>query len=1001
MGRSPVFALVLILPVLAVGDTDHWSLRPIVRPELPESTRGDWDLPLDRFVLARLEAAGLQPSPAADRATLIRRMSLVLCGLPPEPDDVEAFVQDTQPDAYEALIGRLLDSPNYGERWARHWLDVARFAETNGFETNTPRPNAWRYRDYVIRAFNEDLPFDRFVAEQVAGDVMGVDAATGFLVGGAYDTVLSPDVGLTLQQRQDELADMVNTTSTAFLGLTVACARCHDHKFDPITQTDYYAMQAIFAGVRHGERPLRTAHEAERLARVEDQRLAITALRAELDALPDASASGSARSALVIDDEATEHVTVLRTLTGYGTNPAGDGRGRQGDRGDPQRLPNISGGRYSWWNDVTDEDVIAYRPGVVGRHRLWLSWGAGWDTHATDAAYFLDVDGNLDTTEDRKLLATVDQQTFANGPHGPPHGPPNEPLWSGLLDVGVHDLAASDQIVLRAGSAGRPVTADVIVLEAAEPDSEAECALPRLRPGVSALVNEELITPILAHRLRFRVFSTNSEREPCLDELEVYAGDVNVALSATHTTSGNYAGDPKHLQVHLNDGLYGNAHSWISDTLGTGWVEFEFAEPARIDRVVWGRDREGVFADRLATDYVIEIAAPSGEWRVVASSRDRLPPGLAPRDVPAYRFAGLAPEIAARADRLLAGIRTLESSVAELERLPRVYAGRFEQPASTHLLHRGDPLAVREVVAPDVPAVFGSLGLDSLGLDVDAPEHERRLALAGWLCAPENPLTARVIVNRIWMHHFGEGLVDTPSDFGVMGTEPSHSALLDWLAAELVESGWSLKHIQRLIVSSRTWRQASHPNAAGLAKDEASRLLWRFPPRRMEAEYLRDAILAVAGTLLERGGGPGFSVFEPDDNYVRVYTPSQELDPDTWRRMIYMTKVRMERGAVFGMFDTPDAGQVCPKRARSTTALQALNLLNSPFVMQQAREFAARLERESVDDRDLQVRRAFQLAFGREPEPQESAGALALYAEHGLPALCRALFNANEFAFVH
>jgi len=989
VGRPPILALLLVLPVLAGGDTDHWSLRPIARPKLPEATREGWDQPIDRFVLARLESAGIQPSGGADRATLIRRMSLVLCGLPPEPEEVEAFVRDTRPEAFERLIDRLLDSPHYGERWARHWLDLARFAETNGFETNTPRPNAWRYRDYVIQAFNQDMPFDRFVTEQVAGDVVGVDAATGFLVGDAYDTVLSPDVGLTLQQRQDELADMVNTTTTAFLGLTVACARCHDHKFDPVTQTDYYAMQAIFAGVRHGERPLRAPDETERLLRVEDQRLEITELRAELDALPDASAEGAGRSALVIDDEASEYVTVLRALAGHGTNPEGQSRGRRDDLGDLQRLPNISGGRYSWWDGATDEDVIAYRPGVEGRHRLWLSWGAGWDTHAKDATYFLDVDGDLATTDDRKLLATVDQQGFAEG-HADPS---NEPLWSGLLDVGVHDLSRSDQIVLRAGSAGRPVTADVIVLEEA---SEAALALPRLRPGVSPLMNEEFIAPVLTHRVRFRVFSTNSEREPCLDELEVYAGDVNLALSATHTTSGNYANDPKHQQVHLNDGLYGNPHSWISDTLGTGWVELELVEPALIDRIVWGRDREGVYADRLATDYVIEVAEPSGAWRSVASSRDRLTPGVALRDAIAYRFAGIAPEIAARAQELLTEIGTLEASIAKLERLPRVYAGRFEQPETTHVLYRGDPQAELEVVAPDVPAVF-----DSLDLDIDAPEHARRLALAGWLTGPENPLTARVIVNRIWMHHFGEGLVDTPGDFGAMGTEPTHPHLLDWLAAELVTSGWSLKHIQRLIVSSRTWRQSSHPDAAGLAKDAGSRLFWRFPPRRMEAEYLRDAMLAVAGTLEDRGGGPGFSVFEPDDNYVRVYTPSKELGRESWRRMIYMTKVRMERGAVFGMFDTPDAGSVCSKRARSTTALQALNLLNSPFVLQQAKELAARLEREALDDRGLQIRRAFLLTFGREPELAEAAGALALSSEHGLPAFCRALFNANEFAFVH
>jgi mono/diheme cytochrome c family protein len=738
----------------------RWSLRPLVRPEVPASARPGWEHPIDRFVLAGLDAAGLEPSAEAARATLIRRMSLIVCGLPPTPDDVRAFVEDPRPDAYEQLVERLLDSRAYGERWARHWLDLARFAETDGFETNTPRPNAWRYRDYVVQAFNDDTPYDQFVLEQLAGDAVGVDVATGFLVGGPYDTVLSPDVGLTRQQRQDELADMVNVTTTAFLGLTVACARCHDHKFDPITQTDYYAMQAIFSGVRHGERPL------------------------------------------------------------------------------------------------------------------------------------------------------------------PPTG------------------------------AAAPVLRD----------EEAERQRAGLRAAVSPLSNEETFTPVAATHVRFRVLRTNSGSEPCLDELEVFADGVNIAPRAMCTTSSDYAGDPKHQSQHLNDGVYGNGRSWISDTPGSGWALLELAEPARIDRIVWGRDREGVYGDRLATEYVIEVGDVAGIWTTVVRSDDRVP---------------------------------FRDEAAELAKLPRAYAGRFEEPAPTHRLYRGDPMAEREVVAPDVPQVFGSLALTS-----DTPERERRVALARWLCAPRNPLTARVIVNRIWMHHFGEGLVDTPSDFGAMGNEPSHPELLDWLAVELIDSDWSLKHVQRLIVSSRTWRQVSWPNDAGLAQDASARRLWRFPPRRMEAEVLRDTILAVTGTLDTEAGGPGFSTFEPNDNYVRVYTPKDELGPDTWRRMIYMTKVRMERDDIFGVFDTPDAGQVCPERARSTTALQALNLFNSGFVLDQARRFAARLERDAGSEMTAQIERAFALAFGRAPESEELAAAFELVREHGLPALCRAIFNANELAFV-
>jgi len=244
--------------------TDHWSFQALTRSVVPELDN-DWVRgPIDAFILAKLQEAGLEPSPEADRVTLIRRLYLDMHGLPPSPEQIEAFLSDQRPDAYERLVKAVLASPRYGERWGRHWLDVVRFAETTGFETNTPRPNAWPYRDYVIDSLNDDKPYDRFIIEQLAGDALGVDAATGFLVGGPYDRVKSPDINLTLMQRQNELADMVNTTCTAFLGVTMGCARCHNHKFDPVLQKDYYALQAALAGVRHGERELRGADNSAR-----------------------------------------------------------------------------------------------------------------------------------------------------------------------------------------------------------------------------------------------------------------------------------------------------------------------------------------------------------------------------------------------------------------------------------------------------------------------------------------------------------------------------------------------------------------------------------------------------------------------------------------------------------------------------------------------------------------------------------------------------------------
>ena len=318
------------------------------------------------------------------------------------------------------------------------------------------------------------------------------------------------------------------------------------------------------------------------------------------------------------------------------------------------------------------------------------------------------------------------------------------------------------------------------------------------------------------------------------------------------------------------------------------------------------------------------------------------------------------------------------------------------------------------------------------------PDPPRRLALAKWIADPANPLPARVIVNRLWLYHFGEGLVSTPSDFGVNGARPTHPELLDWLAAELIQptvddpafriphslarrsdpsrqsaalaeaqtaalrtgKSWSIKHIQRLIVTSATYRQASVARPKCLAADAGARLLWRFPPRRLEAEPLRDIILAISGNLDLRMGGPGFSLFEPNDNYVRVYNPKQEFGPTEWRRMIYMTKVRMHPDGIFGAFDCPDGGQIAPKRMRSTTPLQALNLLNSGFILQQADRFASRLEHEAGPGLKAQVRLAFELAFSRPPEPAEASAAEQLATGHGLPVLCRALFNSNEFVFM-
>jgi hypothetical protein len=711
---------------------DWWSLQPIAaKPPPPGSGQGR--NPMDSFLGDKLSRSGLRFSEPADRRTLLRRLTHGLTGLRATPEEIEAFLADTRPDAYERQVERLLASPAYGERWARHWMDVARFAESHGYEMNTLRPNAWPYRDWLISALNRDISFGEFLREQL-GD--GDPAAAGFLVAGPHDLVGNATEEGKRQQRADDLHDIISTTTGAFLGLTAGCARCHDHKFDPVSQREYHALKAVFAGVTHGER-----------------------------ALP---------------------------------------------------------------------------------------------------------------------------------------------------------------------SEGRD-------------------------PPPSPRKNEEKFAAREARFLRFTIRATNDGTEPCLDEIEVYGeGPHNLAVAsrgAKASASSEYLGDPKHRVAHLNDGQHGNGRSWISKSRGTGWAMIELPRPEVVHRVVWGRDREGKYSDRLAVEYSIETSLDGKAWAAAVSRK--------------------------------------ASGAARM-----VYAGVYRRPDEVRRLHLGDVMQPREVVGPG--------GIDAVAPPLTIPpgadDPARRRAFAEWVAHPKNPLTARVLANRVWAWHFGTGIVDTPSDFGFMGGKPSHPELLDWLAARLLETG-SLKDLHRLIVTSRAYRQSSRFVEAAHKVDAANRLLWRFTPRRMEAEAVRDGMLQVAGTLRRQMGGPGYHLWDYS-GYVIEFKPKARPGPESWRRMVYQFKPRLQQDGVFGAFDCPDATAAVPRRESSTTALQALNLMNDPFVLEQAEHFARRLREEAGPEVNRQVVRAFLLCFGRPPAPEEAEASEALARKHGLAALARALFNANEMVWV-
>jgi len=831
-------ALVLwgAVPLLAEATNNpgtHWAFQPLSQAEPPQPKAVGWARTVpDLWILDALERAGIEASPEADRIAWLRRVHFDLTGLPPTPEETLAFQRDSRPDATERVAESLLQSPAYGERWGQQWLDVVRYADTHGFEVNTERPNAWPYRDYVIRAFNADTPYPDFIREQLAGDQVGRDAATGFLV---TASVLLPgqigadDISKRLA-RQDALDEIVVNTAQSFLGLSIGCARCHDHKFDPISSRDYYGMQAFFAGVEYGDRELT---DPESQARREDIR------------------------------RWKEHTaTVVATLS---------------------RLEPLA------------------RPGTPAGNPLLGS------TTATTA-----------------------------------------------------------------------------------------------RVAVKARMNSDRFAAVTTRRVRFTVLETNS-LEPCIDELEVWDLESrNVALASAGTqvrSSGDTTVENRHELRFIHDGQYGNSHSWMSHEKGRGWVVLEFTEPRRIGRVSWARDREGVFSDRLATAYRIEVGTDSGDWITVADASDRKPfegrnPTADEWELPAAALAELDPRSRQQTQTLLDERLRLERAIAGAVASQHAFAGIFRKPDRIHLLRRGDPEQPGPEVSPAVPEVLGTVRLPA-----DAPEPERRHALANWLTQPNAPLIARVMVNRIWQGHFGTGLVDTPSDFGRTGSRPSHSGLLDWLAREFIANGGSAKHLHRLIVLSSTYRQSSGHRKEAAALDADARLLWRYPARRLDSEPIRDAMLAVSGELNRQRGGRGFDLFDQRGG-LSGFKPVESFSAEGLRRMIYSHKVRREPESVFGAFDCPDAGQSTSRRRESTTPIQALNLWNSRFTLERSSAFARRVRQEAGARPQNQVQRAFLLALSRPATPAEEHEALEALRGQDLEVLCRALLNSNEFLFI-
>jgi hypothetical protein len=724
-------------PPLRSDARNYWAFR--MPSAQPVTERGN---PIDAFINRELHKRGLEPAPMADRRTLLRRASMDLIGLPPTLAEADEFLNDQKPGAWERLIDRLLASPHYGERWGRHWLDVARYADSNGFEHDFDRPNAWRYRDYVIRAFNQDKPYNTFIREQIAGDeIPNVTQdsliATGFLRQYAKVGFREKD---NPENRYDYLDDMIGTVGRGILGLTVQCARCHDHKFDPISQRDYYRMQASLFGYVEVDHPL----------------------------TPPAEAAAYEKKTAEVDARANEVKARLREL---------------------------------------------------------------------DQPY-----------KDRLLPAKYKR--------------------------------------------------------------------------FPANVQEAIATP-------------REKRTP---------GQVLLADQVIRTVS---------------------------------------VSPGEIDRIITPEDRAR--KDELNAQ-LTKIEAERPKPIPVAA-------GVTDGD---YRFTPDGP-----------GDEPAPGKGVKREAIDGSFVhtgpGHYETPPS-YLLVRGDPHSKGPQMQPGFIRVI-TYGNPPTTLPASTPHTSgRRLALADWLVSPENPLTARVVVNRIWHHHFGRGIVPTLDNFGKMGELPTHPELLDWLAIEFMKQGWSIKQMHRLIMTSDAYKMASQfDNAADAAKDPQDKYYWRYRMQRVDAEILRDSILEVSGGLnQEMFGKPVFPVLPQEvlGSMLNGIWKQSDDSAKVWRRSVYVYRKRGLPYPLLDIFDLPNQNLSCGARNVSTVPTQALALMNDEFILKQAQLFANRVEESAHGDATAEVDLAYRLALSRPPEARERQIALEFLKQRKLVDLTDVLFNLNEFLYV-
>ena len=869
---------------------DWWSFQSVTRPKLPTVKSKSWPSNgIDAFVLSRLEQAGLTPSKKADRRTLVCRLSFDLTGLPPEPDVVQAFVEDDSPKAYENLVNRLLDSPHYGEHWARHWLDIVRFGESQGFERDRIRENSWRYRDWVVTALNQDMPYDKFVRQQIAGDVIDPKnpqsvIATGFLVAAPYDEVGQSQQSATMRAvvRQDELEDLISAIGQTFLGLTVNCARCHDHKFDPVTQVEYYRLAASLAGVRHGERPLPAFSEEQSLQKqIAGYENSLAELQRQLHAI-----EAPAREKILASRKKLNSI---------------------------QPKPPVPLARWDFDENLKDS---------LGK----LHGTAHGNARIKNGQLILDGSSHVATTE---LSKDIKQKTLE--------------AWVRLDNL---DQRGGGVITLQTLNGG---SFDSIVF--GERDAGQWMA------GSNGFV-------------RTKSFLGPKEKMAVKER-------VHVAIV--------YSKDGK-IQGYRNGQPYGNPYQSSGPLVfqeGKSQIIFGLRHfPPGGNRFLTATIDRAQLYDRALNS--AEVAASAGVKSAFISEKELL--------------ARLSKKQIDQRNQLTTEIDQQQRLVNRVK-ADKVYAVVPRKPEETFLLVRGNSAQKSTLLTPGAVHAVKQLDAD-FKLKHPDNDGDRRRALADWITNKRNPLFARAIVNRLWHYHFGIGLVDTPSDLGFNGGKPTHPELIDWLAAELIENDWSLKHLHRQILLSATYRQSSEFRNNASIKDANNRLLWRKSPMRLEAESIRDSILTVSGVLNRQLGGPGYWDFTTFTRNTQFYTMTDPVGESFNRRSLYRTWVRSGRNLFLDVFDCPDPSTKAPKRAVTTTPLQALSLMNNSFVLRMSDQFAARIEKASGPEVDHQIQTAYKLAYSRQPDTAELKLCRDFLKTNSLSALCRVIFNSSEFLYV-